>query len=373
MVNERKRKERSGEVVFDFDSRRYFFENISEEEVSLIKNEGFSKPLRIQWRITKNCNLKCKHCYLNDKNNPEKELSAEDLKKIARKIVDEEIFEVLVTGGEPTIKGGFSEIMNILLPSCFVTVFTNAAWPVFPENMEKLLKSYSKKIKICVSIDGPERIHNFIRGKGKHSLTMANIKKLKRLGAEVVVNTVLTRELIENLESYLDSMEKEGIEILQFSKFYPLGEGEKNSSLMPTPEEFKKAMKVLIDYTNKKKMKLIFDNSFNFLITGKNKLKQVSRKCSGGISKLVIETGGDCFPCQLLTIEEFKMGNFLTDSLDKIWNSAPKKKFIEDFFPEECKSCEHKTYCTGGCKATSYSVSKTFKYKDPYCFLWKKS
>ena len=352
-----RRKEKSGEIIFDLNTRRYYFENIPDEEINQIKKKGFSKPLRIQWRITKNCNLRCKHCYLCDKNNPEKELSAKNLKKIARKIIDEKIFEVLVTGGEPTIKEGFYEIMEILLSSCFVTIFTNATWDRFPKDIEKLIKSYSNRIKIYVSIDGQEKIHDAIRGKGKYQITLKNIKKLKRIGAEVVVNTVLTKKLIGKLESYLNIIEREGIEVLQLSKFYPMGEGELNKDLMPSPKEFQKAMTFLLNFSAKKnRMKIIFDNNFSFLITG-NIPKKVSRKCSGGISKLVIETDGNCFPCQLLTFKEFKMGNFLNEDLDKIWNSEPKKKFIEDFFPKECQSCKHKSYCNSGCKAASYSIS----------------
>lgn len=370
-LNEIRRKEKSGEITFNLDTRRYYFEDISEEDINQIKNGGFSKPLRIQWRITKNCNLKCKHCYLNDKNNQEKELSSGDLKKIARKIVREKIFEVLVTGGEPTTKEGFYEIMKILLPSCFVTIFTNATWNGFPENFKKLIKTYPRQIKIYVSIDGLEKVHNSIRGDGMYKITMGNIQKLKTQGAEVVVNTVLTKNLLIDLESYLNTMEKEKIEVLQLSKFYPLGEGKLNRDLMPSPKEFEKAMTFLLNYSTKKnKMKIIFDNNFSFLITGKIPPK-VSRRCSGGISKLIIETNGDCFPCQLLPFEELKMGNFLVENLDKIWNSEPKKKFIKPFFPKECQNCKHRSYCNSGCKATSYSISKTFKYKDPYCFKWK--
>jgi len=371
-ANEKIRKEKSGNIVFNIDTRRYYFDNISNEDINRISSEGFSKPLRIQWRITKNCNLQCKHCYLNDKNNFEKELSCNELKKIARKIVNEKIFEVLLTGGEPTIKDGFYDVMNILLPSCFVTIFTNAVWEIFPKDLEKLIKAHPNHIKIYVSIDGPEKIHDSIRGKGNYKITLKNIQKLKNIGAEVVINTVLTKKLVINLGYYFYIMKKEGIDVLQLSKFYPLGEGEINKDLMPSLEEFQNAMTFLLNYSHKeKKMKIIFDNNFSFLITGESS-KKVSRRCSGGISKLIIETNADCFPCQLLTFKDLKMGNFLTDNLKKIWGSNSRKKFIEPFFPEECQSCKHNTYCSSGCKAASYSISKTFKYKDPYCFKWKK-
>ena len=54
LLNELRRKEKSGEISFDLNTRRYYFENILEEDVKQIREEGFSKPLRVQWRITKN-------------------------------------------------------------------------------------------------------------------------------------------------------------------------------------------------------------------------------------------------------------------------------------------------------------------------------
>jgi MoaA/NifB/PqqE/SkfB family radical SAM enzyme len=131
-------------------------------------------------------------------------------------------------------------------------------------------------------------------------------------------------------------MEKEGIETLQISKFYPLRDGEINRDLMPSAEEFENSLGLLLGYSKSAKMKVVFDNSFSFLITGKVP-KDASRRCSGGISKLIIDNNGNCYPCQLLPLKEFYMGNILNEDLEKIWNSPSKKKFIEEFFPEIVK------------------------------------
>jgi MoaA/NifB/PqqE/SkfB family radical SAM enzyme len=160
--NELSRKEKSGSIVFDLVTRRYYFENISDEEIKQLSSGGFSKPLRVQWRITKKCNLRCKHCYLGDKENLDEELDKEDLLKIADKIINEKIFEVLITGGEPTLKEGFYELIEKLSSHCFITIFTNATWEKIPEKLMKFIDD-KKNLKFFISIEGPKDIHDKIR------------------------------------------------------------------------------------------------------------------------------------------------------------------------------------------------------------------
>jgi sulfatase maturation enzyme AslB (radical SAM superfamily) len=81
MKEEVRRREQSGFVTFNKNSRRYFFENLKPKEIKKIYQDGFELPLRVQWRITKLCNLKCKHCYLNKKNFKKEELSKKGLIK----------------------------------------------------------------------------------------------------------------------------------------------------------------------------------------------------------------------------------------------------------------------------------------------------
>jgi mycofactocin biosynthetic radical S-adenosylmethionine protein MftC len=368
MIREKRRREKGGFVSFDVINRRYFFEELSQEEIKKIYDSGFDLPLRVQWRITKKCNLNCKHCYLGDKNVIKEKLSEQELIKIANLLVKNKIFEVLVTGGEPTIKEGIDKIIKILCENCAVTLFTNAYDSDKIKQLLPLFKKYKKNLKINVSLDGPESIHDSIRKKGSFNKTIKNIKELTKNGINVTINTVLTKQFIPHLEEYVSSLKLMGAKALQFSKFYPFGEGEKFVHSMPSPEEFREVTKKLLILSKKiKKPEIIFDHTFCFLL-GERKSNVKNRKCSGGFSKIVIESNGEVYPCQLLTIPSFNMGNILKDDLKKIWTSKNKKKFVKDFVPKECKKCDKRAYCTGGCKASSYSIHKTFKHKDPYCF-----
>ncbi len=371
MINEIKRKQGEGYITFNRDTRRYYFENLKDDEIRKIYENGFDSPLRAQWRLTKLCNLNCKHCYLNNKNILKEELSKRELIKIAKKLIKNNIFEVLITGGEPTIKEGIKEVLEILCKNCEVTFFTNCYNKGAIDKILSILKKYRDHIKIRVSLDGPEKIHDSIRGKGSFNKTLINIKDLMNNGLDISINLVVIREVIPFIEEFINIAKINGMPSIQFSKFYPLGEGENLIKSMPSPKEFKEITKKLLKISKEiKNPKISFDHTFCFLLGEKSK-EIDHRKCSGGFSKIVIESNGDVYPCQLLPLPEFKMGNILNDSLDDLWISEERKRFVQDFFPEKCQTCNQNKYCSCGCKASSYSIHKVFKYKDPYCFHGK--
>ncbi|MCK4836631.1 MAG: radical SAM protein [Candidatus Aminicenantes bacterium] len=88
-------------------------------------------PLSFDLEITARCNNNCRHCYLNlpagDSDAQKRELSAEDIEKIAEQAVDLGSLWCLISGGEPLLREDFSDIyMRLKKKGLLVSVFTNA-------------------------------------------------------------------------------------------------------------------------------------------------------------------------------------------------------------------------------------------------------
>jgi MoaA/NifB/PqqE/SkfB family radical SAM enzyme len=114
------------------------------------------------------CNLHCTHCYwwLNRKNNEKDGLSSEEWRKIIRNTFKKlRIPIVTLVGGEPTIRPELIKVFCEEMPRR-VCVVTNATYP---------LKRFNNLYFYWVSIDGTERIHDNIRGKGTYAKTKQNI------------------------------------------------------------------------------------------------------------------------------------------------------------------------------------------------------
>jgi MoaA/NifB/PqqE/SkfB family radical SAM enzyme len=117
---------------------------------------GKKVPLFGAADINNVCNLKCKHCYwwLNREDVPDG-LAAEQWREIIRNTFKRlHLLQIVVAGGEPTLRPDILEVFNEELPNKFCVV-TNATSP---------LPYFDDQIAYWVSIDGPENVHNFIRG-----------------------------------------------------------------------------------------------------------------------------------------------------------------------------------------------------------------
>ena len=88
-------------------------------------NLNLSTPIKIQWKITNKCNLRCKHCYLGKLNGFE--LDYDNVMEITDTIINSNVMEVTLSGGEClTYKGIENVIQRLLENDIKVDIFTNA-------------------------------------------------------------------------------------------------------------------------------------------------------------------------------------------------------------------------------------------------------
>jgi len=88
-------------------------------------------PLGFDLEITARCNLNCRHCAVNlpagDQKARQRELSVEDISRIADQAVSLGALWCLITGGEPLLRDDFGDIYRMLRKKgLLVSVFTNA-------------------------------------------------------------------------------------------------------------------------------------------------------------------------------------------------------------------------------------------------------
>jgi MoaA/NifB/PqqE/SkfB family radical SAM enzyme len=120
-----------------------------------IKNYLAKRPLTISFDVTNKCNLRCEMCYWW-RHRKEKELTVKQAVKLFRKFRDKhKIIQCAYCGGEPTLRPDILEACTKIIPANWVV--TNGT-----RDMPKLGNSSS----IGVSIDGTQKIHDKIRGKG---------------------------------------------------------------------------------------------------------------------------------------------------------------------------------------------------------------
>ena len=156
--------------------------------------------------ITDVCNFKCGYCLPNgyQKSENKKEfLSLEEIKRIGKALSELGVCKIRLTGGEPTVRKDFVEIIENLksLPGINKVVFTTNGY-----NLKNIAKSVvNAKINgINISIDSLDREKfKFITGKDKLEDILIGLKVLQDLNFKnIKVNAVLLKGVNDSEQDF---------------------------------------------------------------------------------------------------------------------------------------------------------------------------
>jgi len=143
------------------------------------------KPIFIGWELTRQCNLKCKYCNVWDKIIPE--LNTEEILKLITILFNKGTRIIRFTGGEPLMRSDISKIIGHCKDLGIVTtIATNGI--LLPIRIDEI-----KRVdRIIISIDGPEEIHDMIRGNGSYQKALRACEVAKSKSIPISIATTLT-------------------------------------------------------------------------------------------------------------------------------------------------------------------------------------
>jgi radical SAM protein with 4Fe4S-binding SPASM domain len=140
------------------------------------------------WESTLRCNLHCLHCGSScEATSPLKELTTDQIMGILDTIGEDfdcsQIF-VSITGGEPLLRPDLFDVVKKMtglgMGTCIVTNGTLI-------NEERGKRLYDAGMRtVSISVDGPEAVHDAVRGQGSFARTLAGITKAREAGMDWV-------------------------------------------------------------------------------------------------------------------------------------------------------------------------------------------
>ena len=93
---------------------------------------------------------------------------------------------------------------------------------------------------VQVSIEGPEKIHDQIRGRGNFTKALRGVEHLLEAGIPVTLNATLSRINGDHLMDFVDLASKLGVQRLGFSRLVPAGRGKGLLAEMLEADEVKR-------------------------------------------------------------------------------------------------------------------------------------
>ena len=275
--------------------------------------------------LTNRCNLKCKYCHFQDKQNNYTEFDINDLKVIVDNIHkyckqnNLEKFKLGIVGsGEPMLK--FSVIIE-LLEYIVTNNYTELNMYTITNgtllNQRKILELYKYKdlMKVCFSLDGYRELHNSGRMLYDNTALAINIYRLT-FGEMPSINATVNLLSYKNKEKLIEFFQMHGMYDVTFSKLV----GYFDTDLYITDEQFKEFM----DYAESKGMK-----SRQFRKEKCYDCTMYGRLCGVGRTNIFITPEG-IYPCgRFYKNDKYLLGKY-DDDLFKVEEMVKQMTPVED-------------------------------------------
>lgn len=338
------------------------------------------KDFFVQWHLTERCNLRCTHCYQTGERRAEMELSG--IRETAVEVSDmvkrwSEAYGLTfspsfnVTGGEPLLRSDLFHILVGLKEQPFEIYLLSNGTLIRREEAKKLAGLVDG---VQISIEGPEAIHDAIRGGGMFRSAVKGVECLLSRNVVVHLNVTLSAINVDHLEELLSFARSLGVQRVGFSRLVPHGKGEALIGEMLTPERVREAYGMLAAWSNEKTLTGTGDPVASAMeIDNEADCGDVPfGGCAAGISGLTLLPDGTITPCRRLPIP---IGNVTRNSIRQVWAESPvlDKLRTRSRYTGRCGRCTRWAACRG-CRAIAYAYARSrgrndFLGDDPQCFL----
>lgn len=320
--------------------------------------------------ITHRCNYSCKHCYAKCPSN--KEMSFEDIKKLAKILKKNHFKKILLTGGEPLLVGHIGKTIDFLSKDFKVLLITNATL------IKDVKIDYKKLAGVYISYDGPtEKEYKLLRGKIGLEKAHENIKYLRQLGVPVAIGIILTKHNINKIDILIKQSKKLRAEKINLTLVQPFGRALENRDLILKPEEYQKYLPKLAKLKNVHFESLLcFSpelNNHSKIVKSLSLFDKYLSGCAAGKKFIYINPEGYVTPCGYITADEKLLGqsgNIFEMSLKQIYKTPLFQFFMNRSWESvtgKCKLCNYSIICKGGCPFRSFYLNKNPKMPDPWC------
>jgi len=351
--------------------------------------------------LTRRCNLGCAYCFAAS-NQKKQDMDLETALKAVDQLMEMPFnnFCIKFNGGEPLLRKDllekissytFERFREIKREGFLLFEITTNGTLVDEEAIE-LFKRFN--MRVLISLDGPEPLHNKYRtyqnGSPSFGDVIKGIRRLQDADYPFRVITVVTRENVLYPAEIIDFFSGMGITNLRFNPILKHGYGKDDwESKGIEPQEYLAFMKVVTARCGEGNS-LHEDNLESMLrnmVSRMRDFKCMRSNCGCGHYYLCIDSTGDIYPCAFFLgeIPNLKLGYIHQEDVDlgECGGNHPLVKMLPSRSVGKiaaCSQCQWRHLCEGGCTLGAYLKSGTIfaptylcdYFKGMYTFLFNR-
>jgi radical SAM protein with 4Fe4S-binding SPASM domain len=274
------------------------------------------------------------------------------------------------TGGEPFLRTDLFVILNYARRHGFTTSLLSNGTLITSGVAQQLRQAGVQDIQI--SLDGLERTHNSIRGKGSFTRALHGIENLVNQGVNTYINLTLSRLNMEEIEGLVSLAGDLGVRSVTYSRLVSCGRGKELASQILTADELANLHERLRKYRDGE-VTVASRDPLALIIEADSDIPDTEFPiggCAAGIFGITITSDGGIMPCRRM---DLTIGNIKTDNLRQLWVESPVLCALRhrESYHGGCESCRYWPICRG-CRAIALAFARSrgeedYLGPDPQC------
>ena len=363
------------------------------EQIEFNKNHVKANKPIVVWNSTKQCNLKCVHCYASATNHPmEGELNTDEGKALLEDIASYGSPVVIFSGGEPFLRKDLIELIEYADSLNLRPVISTNGTLITEDNALAAKKAGVKYIG--VSLDGLAGTNDKFRGvKGAFDLAIRGMKNSLKAKIKTGLRFTLTKHNRNDLPDILLKLQEIGVNRCCVYHLDYSGRGKTISESDLHPSEWRIAISEYFKLTkfhhiNRFPVETLLvgnycDAGFIYLHLLKEDIEKAEE-----VYKLLKRNGGDGTGETISSIDylgnvhanqfwhDYSFGNVKERKFSDIWEdiSDPIMKGLKNkaaYIKGRCASnnCRFFEICKGGSRVRAFVLTDDVWGSDPACYL----
>jgi uncharacterized protein len=246
-------------------------------------------------------------------------------------------------------------------------------WRMTPE-LADILAGYN--VPLGSSIDGPQELNDYQRGKGYYEKTMRGYEIAKAHGLFVRFICTFTSHSVKFREDIFNYFRKNGF-VLKLHPALPSLRSENPKQWALSPEEYGELLVYLLDkyLENLDTIEVMNINDLFKGVFTRHGTVCTFVDCMG--STFAVGPDGSIYPCyRFVGMPEYVMGNVRDHPTKEDLAGSPAGRLMQQFreyVDQHCGGCAHVRYCRGGCPYNAIAPTDgKIQGVDPHCVAYRR-
>ena len=323
-------------------------------------------PSLISWNLTKRCNLKCPHCYLDAGPKAGNELTLHECLRLTdeMKLLGTEM--IILTGGEPLLRRDIFDIARYASNlGMWVVMGTNGVL-ITDKVAERMVACGVKGVGISIDSMDPEKHDRFRGSPNSWKYAVRALEISRAHGLEVLVQTTVMAMNRDEIPALIAFSRAKGAWSFNLYFLVQTGRGQEMNDL--NARETTDVLRDLVEAQDSFRPMLVRAKcapQFKQIAYESGRAGLESGGCMAGTGYGRITPEGDVTPCPYMTVVA---GNVRQRGFSEIWRTSPLLQELRDRtrLGGRCGRCEFNALC-GGCRCRAYAAFGDYLQEDPAC------